>query len=90
MGLSEIGTFDGNYALADDAPIGEYALETTLPNVVFGRPWTVGFSVAAYRKPEFEVRVVPERNDILDSESLRALITAEYYFGGPVDQARLE
>ena len=36
LGLSDIGTFDGNYALADDAPVGEYVLETTLPGVTFG------------------------------------------------------
>ena len=90
LSLTDLGTFDGNYALAEDAPVGEYLLETALPGVEFDRRWTIGFSVAAYRKPEFEVTVTPERTDVLEGDSLRALIAAEYYFGGPVSQTKIK
>ncbi len=100
--LSEMGTFDGHFHLPEDAPIGRYALQASLaisetadasPAPAQRQPhqqqWTLDFHVAEYRKPDFEVTVTPEFDEVLQSESIQALVDAVYFFGGPVGEARL-
>ncbi len=88
MTVDEMGIFAGDIELAADTLLGGYALEATIPGVA-DRTWSVNFTVAAYRKPEFEVTVTPEQAQIADGETLRALIAAQYYSGGPVSNARV-
>jgi hypothetical protein len=83
--LSEIGGFDTAFELSQGAAVGLYSVEALVPGVE--RVWQLPFAVAAYRKPEFEVNVTPERDDILQGETLRAVVDARYYFGGPVSNA---
>jgi hypothetical protein len=45
--------------------------------------------VAAYRKPEFEVTVVPDRPWLVRGGSLKVQVEAEYLFGAPVAAAQL-
>jgi hypothetical protein len=87
--LSELGTFDSAVALTEDAPVGEYTLQATLPDVAVQHPWALTFGVAAYRKPEFEVRVTPEQSDVLAGASVRVALESRYFFGGPVRDAQL-
>ena len=88
MTVDELGTFTGQIPLAADALIGAYALEVTLPGER-DRSWTINFTVAAYRKPEFEVTVTPEQADLSDGDTLRALVEAQYYAGGTASHARV-
>ncbi|MEJ5310843.1 MAG: Ig-like domain-containing protein [Anaerolineae bacterium] len=88
MTLNDQGTFSGQIPLAADARIGVYAIEATIPGEP-DRTWSLNFTVAAYRKPEFEVTVTPEQAEIFDGESLRALIEAHYYAGGPTSHASI-
>ncbi len=90
LALSDIGTFDGVVPLSEDALVGDYTLEATLPGLGDHYPWVLNFSVAAYRKPEFEVRVTPEFSSVLAGETVRAVIDAAYFFGGPVSDASLQ
>ncbi len=85
--LSEIGGFDTAFELSQGAAVGLYAVEALVPGVE--RVWQLPFAVAAYRKPEFEVSITPERDDVLQGETLRAVVDARYYFGGPVSNARV-
>lgn len=91
--LSEWGTFDAAFALSAVARVGGYSVQATLPDAAPGPygPWTweLPLTLAAYRKPEFEVTVLPERENILQGETARALVEASYFFGGPVANARL-
>ncbi|HOT90878.1 MAG TPA: Ig-like domain-containing protein [Anaerolineae bacterium] len=88
MTVDEMGVFSGDIEVAADALLGVYTLEATVPGVT-DRTWSLNFTVAAYRKPEFEVAVTPEQKQIFDGEMLRTLITAQYYAGGPVGNARI-
>jgi uncharacterized protein YfaS (alpha-2-macroglobulin family) len=88
MTVNEMGTFSGEFPLAADALLGAYVLEATMPSES-DRTWSLYFTVATYRKPEFEVTVTPEQTEILDGELLRALIEAQYYSGGPVSNASI-
>jgi len=85
--LSELGSFSGAFDLTSEAKVGSYAVVAELEGVE--RRWELPFTVAAYRKPEFEVNVTPERDDILNGEQLRALVKAQYLFGGQVGEAEV-
>ncbi len=88
MAVNDQGTFSGEFTLAADTLIGAYTLEAMIPGEP-DRTWTLNFTVAAYRKPEFEVTVTPEQAQIFDGETLRALIEAQYYSGGPASGAHV-
>jgi len=84
--LSPSGTFDTSFSLPQDIRLGTYTLELN----VAGERTAVAraeLTVAAYRKPEFEVVVTPEAENVLDGEATRLLVEATYYSGGPVDGA---
>ncbi len=105
--LSEMGAFDGDIQLPQDAPIGRYALQASLaiseateattedaeaevaPVPPRQPQWRLDFDVAAYRKPDFEVTVTPEFDEVLQGERVQALVDAAYFFGGPVSEAKL-
>ncbi len=48
------------------------------------------FEVQEYKKPEYFVKVTPERNRVLQGESVKATIEARYYFGEPVANAKVK
>ena len=91
--LSDLGSFTAALPLSSQARVGAYTVQATLPGAAPGLhgPWTwdLLLTVAAYRKPEFEVTVIPERDDLLQGETARALVEATYLFGGPVANARV-
>ncbi len=85
VSLSELGSFEATFELAEDAELGRYTVEAQL--VGRERVWMLPFDVAAYRKPEFEVTLLPEQEAVLQEETLRILVEATYYFGGGVSHA---
>jgi uncharacterized protein YfaS (alpha-2-macroglobulin family) len=50
---------------------------------------SIGFNVAEYRKPEFQVEVGAAPQDLLPGESFAATIQASYYSGGAVADAEV-
>ena len=48
-----------------------------------------GFEVEEYKKPEYEVRVIPGKARVLQGEASQAAIDARYYFGEPVSGAKV-
>ncbi|MBN1319162.1 MAG: Ig-like domain-containing protein, partial [Anaerolineales bacterium] len=84
--VTEMGTFAGQIQLSEDAKTGNYHFVIDPEGV---RRWQY-FSVAEYRKPEFEVNVTPENDQLVAGDRLRTLVEAAYYFGGPVDEANVE
>ncbi len=87
---SELGTIDGSFRIPEDAPLGSYSV---IMDVVREEEdydsWSANFTVAAYRKPEFEVTVTPEQDNVIAGATLRALVEARYYTGGAVSNARV-
>jgi alpha-2-macroglobulin len=78
--LSDLGTFETQLELPAGAGLGEYVI-TTQVNDVYSQSY---FTVAAYRPPEFEVKVEADREEIQRGDSLNATITLSYFFGGPL------
>ena len=85
--LSELGGFEADFELSSVAEIGEYSVQAQLEGLE--KVWELPFAVAAYRKPEFEVTVTPEMDDLLQGEMARVLVDSSYYFGGAVSAAPL-
>ena len=87
--LSSFGSFNGTFTIDEDAALGYYSILVKTPiegNEVGG----VGFSVAEYRKPEFQVATLVNTNDILGGTEFDVEILSEYYSGGWVVGAEVE
>ncbi len=81
MALTDFGTFSGELLLPEDAPLGDA--------YIMADDAYVSFTIAEFRVPEFEVTVTPEQDEIFQGRDLNALVQSSYYFGGPVNDARL-
>jgi uncharacterized protein YfaS (alpha-2-macroglobulin family) len=76
---SAFGGVHGDFDLAADAALGYYSVSISGRGVSLG-----GFQVEEYKKPEYEVRVTPDKPRVLEGEAATATIEAKYYFGEPV------
>lgn len=81
--LSEVGSFDGEILLSENAPLGYYSLRAELGEQMF----ETSFQVAEYRKPEFQAALTVDRSDYVQGDTVRAVVEASYFFGGPVQKA---
>ena len=78
--LDEFGAFSGELDLSESASLGSYQISAGLD----GTSFSGSFQVAAYRAPEFEVTVTPDRAEIARGEANTATVDVQYFFGGPV------
>ena len=84
--LDEFGAFDGELSLSEGASLGYYHIDVEAADLYA----EATFQVAAYRAPEFEVTVTPDEPEILQGKPTRAVVNANYFFGGPVADVRIE
>jgi len=83
------GGLHGEYALPKDATLGRYYISLMRePNR--GHMGSSYFRVEEYKKPEFEVTVEAPKLPVMLGEKITATITAKYYFGAPVTQAKVK
>lgn len=87
--FTEFGGFYGSFKTADTASIGSYGVQLQLlpESDVAGLSYAQGFSVLAYRKPEYKVEVTTDRDDYEDGDPVNADISGNYYFGAPLANA---
>ena len=85
--LSPFGSLNGSLELPQTAALGYY----TISIAIGGQSVAIGgnFEVQEYKKPEYFVKVTPERNRLLQGESAKVTIEARYYFGEPVANAKV-
>jgi hypothetical protein len=82
---SATGAIRDDVALGAGAALGHYSIE-----IHAGEDSMNGdFEVEEYKKPEYEVRVTPARWRALEGETVPATIEARYYFGEPVNGAKV-
>ena len=87
--ILEFGTFDGELLLDANAALGNYDIYVSDP--VTGDNIGSGyFSVAEYRKPEFQVGVTAAPEDVLSDEEFTLTLDAEFFSGGWVSNAEVE
>jgi hypothetical protein len=83
--LSAHGSADGSFEIPKDAPLGDWTLSAAAGGLHAGAT----FAVQEYRKPEYQVDVTPERDVVVSGDEVRFRIAADYFFGAPVQGARV-
>ena len=83
--ISAMGTLHSGFTLPPAAALGYYGIEVRAGEAQMNG----GFQVEEYKKPEYEVRVTPEKRRALQTEPVAAAIEARYYYGEPVAQAKV-
>jgi len=87
METSAIGTLEGQVQLPEEGSLGQYSVVVFPPDyseigVLYG-----AFSVAEYRKPEFQVALAPAQKRYLAGEKVVFNLKASYFFGAAVPGA---
>src|SRR5579884_2671278 len=77
------GGFDGEFPIDSGATLGAYLIR--LSDGGGG-----SFRVEEYKKPEFEVKIDAPAEPVSLGEKVTATISAKYYFGAPVTQAKVK
>ncbi len=72
------GIFSSEYTLPEEMLLGSYSLYLRDETNELSR----SFTVAEYRKPEFQVTLVPEKEETLRGEAVDVTLEATYFFGG--------
>lgn len=83
--LDEYGGADGELPLPKDTTLGVYNVACWYNGNQISN---FSFRVEEYKKPEFEVKVDAPTEPVMLGEKITATITAKYYFGAPVTDAK--
>lgn len=88
--VNALGAVDGQLELGPDAALGYYIISLRLPSEDKSTSsMGVGFQVAEYRKPEYELSATTDKPEYVQGEQIHATVQASYFFGGPVKDARV-
>ncbi len=72
------GIFSGEYQLPEEMQLGSYQIyDRDEANALWRN-----FTVAEYRKPEFQVTLEPEKDETLRGDAVDVVLEATYFFGG--------
>jgi len=83
--VSANGSFHGECTLPATASLGGYTINASGT----GETWQGWFKVLEYRKPEFEVKLLPEKRFLVAGDTAQTRLTARYYFGASVAGAKV-
>ena len=72
------GIFSGEYVIPEDALLGTYNFYSNDQDLSLSRT----FTVAEYRKPEFQVTLTSDKEEALRGEAAEMNLNAVYFFGG--------
>lgn len=87
--VTPFGGIHGDFTLAADAALGDYFINIrSRTGQQFGSSGS--FYVEEYKKPEYEVKITPDKPRVLEGETINATIEARYYFGEPVAGAQVK
>lgn len=88
--VSNFGTFNGQFALSDQAALGEYQISIRADEGLWIPPFSAFFQVAEYRKPEFLVDVQADREACVQGDTIAVNVASSYYFGGALRDAAVQ
>lgn len=80
------GSFHSKFTTLEEATPGSFRIEAKFA----GTEYSTGVMVAAYRKPNYSIKVRPEKEHYIRGERVRMIVECQYYFGGPVGGAKIE
>jgi len=81
------GTVATDLTLASDAGLGYYGVRVTSNGNMVNE---VSFYVEEYKKPEYQVKVTPSAQRVLQGDKIQAVIDARYFFGEPVANTKVK
>lgn len=84
--LSKAGTFNGEFTLTEEAPLGTYRIEA----ITQEGSSTGNFDVAEYKKPELKVNVTTPNRFTPAGTKTKFNVDARYFFGAPVVGAEVK
>ena len=87
--LNAWGTFNGEFQLAPEPPLGDYELNVTVGKGAKETIFFHSFRVEAYRKPEFTVDVKIDKPLYKSGDDVYFTISAKYFFGSPVSGGKV-
>lgn len=89
--ITEFGTFSDTFDIAGEAGLGSYRVSVDLPSRQrwYSEGGSVYFAVAEYRLPEFQVETVPVTEEVVQGDTVQVDVSARYFFGGLVSNARV-
>jgi len=80
------GSFSGQIRASENTKTGQYQLNISYPDETAD---SVGILVDQYRKPDFKVDVIPMKARFERGEKARFKVQANYYFGAPLKDAKI-
>ena len=87
--ISTFGSVHGDLTLDAAAALGYYSISISAKGTS-RYSMNGGFQVEEYKKPEYEVRVTPDKPRLLEGDKITATIEAKYFFGEPVAGAQVK
>ncbi len=89
--VSPSGSFSDQLDLDDEAALGSYTIIVREPDKEDSPYYgLLSFSVAEYRKPEFQVDLSATPDQVLLNGKFTASVDASYYSGGALNQAAID
>ncbi len=85
LNVDSRGLFSGHFSTNKESDPGQFTVKVK----ALGSEDSLSVNFADYRKPEFTIKVVPDRKDYVVGDHIKATIQCEYYFGGPVVGAKV-
>ncbi|NIA18282.1 MAG: hypothetical protein GWO79_00135, partial [Actinobacteria bacterium] len=82
MPLNEYGTFNTDFELKEDAPLGKYRINTDYGNSYF--------EVEEYVPAPFKIEAKTDKDEYISGDTFNLDIDAGYYFGAPVEGGEIE
>lgn len=87
--LNDMGSFAGELKLDQDTDLGYYTLSVFIADKTEAIG-SVTFNVAEYRRPEFQVNVSSNRDNVLNGDTFSITVQADYYSGGGVSDSLVD
>nr|MBN1229189.1 Ig-like domain-containing protein [Anaerolineae bacterium] len=81
--VNEMGTVSGSFTLDAEADLGYYTMNVGTEEHIE----SLGFQVAEYRKPEFQVTLEALSERVVSGDTIEVTVRAEYFSGGAVGNA---
>lgn len=84
--VSRTGTFAGDFPLNKELKTGEYQLTVKVGDKEAVSEW---FGVEVFQKPDFEVAVKPDQEQYVSGDTVKADVSANYFFGAAVKNQKV-
>ena len=91
--MGERGSFNDSFMLPAGADLGDWTVRVEAPlalklpgEVIYG---AAAFRIEEYKKPEFAVMVMPDKDLVRVGETMKMTIAGQYFFGGAVAHAKV-